>query len=497
MGERLGDLMAERGVAFGTSGARGLVTALDDRVVYAVTRAFLELLDARGELGARALAVAGDLRPSTPRIVEAVGRAALDVGCELLPCGLIPTPALACWAFSRRTPSIMVTGSHIPDDRNGLKLNTPTGELTKADEVAMLERVVDVPAASELAAGSHSSPRSTLPAAEEAYEQRYVRALGEGALEGLRVAVYGHSAVGRDSLAWLLEELGATVVRVGWSERFVPVDTEAVRAEDAALALDVARAERVAAIVSTDGDGDRPLVFDETGALVRGDVLGLLTAGLVGASSLAVPITCTTAIERSGRFSAVRRTRIGSPFVIEAMLALAREAEPAVGFEANGGFLTASPVRLGAGTLSPLPTRDAMLPMLAVLEACARGAPLSTQVARLPERHTWSDRVPDVPSSESRAFLRELADGGAPALEALLGSSLGPVRELSTLDGVRATFESGDVVHFRASGNAPEIRYYVEAAARAGREALSALAEGALRARFGGAGDRAKVGGKP
>lgn len=488
--------MAQSGVAFGTSGARGLVTALDDRVVYAVTRAFLELLEARGELGARALAVAGDLRPSTPRIVEAVGRAALDLGFELLPCGRIPTPALACWAFARGAPAIMVTGSHIPDDRNGLKLNTPTGELTKRDELAMQERLVELPTAAELAAGPRLPPKSALPAAEDAYEQRYLRALGEGALLGLRVAVYGHSAVGRDSLAWLLEELGATVVRVGWSDRFVPVDTEAVRPEDAALALEVAQAERVAAIVSTDGDGDRPLVFDEAGSLVRGDVLGLLTAGLVGARALAVPLTCTTAIERTGRFS-VRRTRIGSPFVIEAMLALAREAEPAVGFEANGGFLTASPVRLGAGTLGPLPTRDALLPMLAVLEACARGTPLSSQVAGLPERHTWSDRVPDVPARESRAFLSALAEGGGPAFEALVGPRLGPVRELSTQDGVRATFASGDVVHFRASGNAPEIRYYVEAADRAGREALSGLASAALRARFGDGADRAKVGETP
>ncbi|EYB47298.1 hypothetical protein BU65_24160 [Escherichia coli] len=35
-------------------------------------------------------------------------------------------------------PGIMVTGSHIPYDRNGLKFYTPEGEITKADEQEIL-----------------------------------------------------------------------------------------------------------------------------------------------------------------------------------------------------------------------------------------------------------------------------------------------------------------------------------------------------------------------
>lgn len=48
--------------------------------------------------------------------------------------GAIPTPALTCFAIQKEKGSIMVTGSHIPFDRNGYKLNTSKGELLKTDE---------------------------------------------------------------------------------------------------------------------------------------------------------------------------------------------------------------------------------------------------------------------------------------------------------------------------------------------------------------------------
>ena len=40
---------------------------------------------------------------------------------------------------------------------------------------------------------------------------------------------------------------------------------------------------RLDALVSTDGDGDRPLIADETGAVLRGDAVGIAD----GASSSA------------------------------------------------------------------------------------------------------------------------------------------------------------------------------------------------------------------
>ncbi len=69
-----------------------------------------------------------------------------------------------------------------------------------------------------------------------AYRARYVAFFGAEALAGLVVGVYQHSAVGRDVLCEILEALGAKPVALGRSDRFIPVDTEALRPEDVALA---------------------------------------------------------------------------------------------------------------------------------------------------------------------------------------------------------------------------------------------------------------------
>ncbi len=140
------DLMAQSGVAFGTSGARGLATAMTDRVCYLYARGFLQYLEAASELrrGRSLVAVGGDFRPSTDRVMEAVCRAAEDMGFQAVNCGKVPSPAVAGFGFQRQAPSIMVTGSHIPDDRNGIKFNNkPGGEILKDDERGMSSQVVE------------------------------------------------------------------------------------------------------------------------------------------------------------------------------------------------------------------------------------------------------------------------------------------------------------------------------------------------------------------
>ena len=87
--------MARSGVAFGTSGARGLATAMTDCVCYAYTRGFLQYLESIGELSraGERVAVGGDFRPSTDRVMAAVCRAADDMGYWAVNCGKIPSPA--------------------------------------------------------------------------------------------------------------------------------------------------------------------------------------------------------------------------------------------------------------------------------------------------------------------------------------------------------------------------------------------------------------------
>jgi phosphomannomutase len=484
-------LMQESGVAFGTSGARGLVSAMTDRVCYGYTAGFLRHMADEGEFSPGGkVALAGDLRPSTPRILAACARAVRDLGGVPVLCGYVPTPALALFAFARGIPSLMVTGSHIPADRNGIKFYRSAGEVLKDDEAGMSRQSVDLGAGRFDAAGMLVE-RETLPPvtdAETAYVQRYLDHFGPGALTGKRIGVYQHSAVGRDVLARILTGLGAEIELLGRSEVFVPVDTEAIRPEDVVLARQWAAEHGYDAIVSTDGDSDRPLIADETGKWLRGDVLGILSAAGVDATSVITPVSSNSAVEACGRFGHVGRTRIGSPYVISAMQAeLAAGSARVVGYEANGGFLLGSAIPGKTGTTVALPTRDAVLPMLLVLTADAPS--VSAQLASLPQRYTCSDRIIPFPPEASARLFGQLTAGDDAARIALqtslFGMFAGTALSVDLTDGVRARFANGGVIHLRGSGNAPELRCYTEGSSEAEAVTLNADATVAIKALLG------------
>jgi phosphomannomutase len=459
------EFMMSSGVLFGTSGARGLVSAMTDAVCQAYVSAFLHAVvpqSSRMVLGC-------DLRPSSPAIARACAAAMVATGRQVVFAGALPTPALAFYALQNGLPAVMVTGSHIPFDRNGIKFYRADGEISKADEAAIM--AVPVP-------GEVFPPLADLPLYAEvmaAYMARYRAFFPADFLAGRRIGVYEHSGVARDALGELLRDLGATVVSLGRTDAFVPVDTEAVSAADQAMATAWAAEHRLDAILSTDGDADRPLIADERGQWLRGDIVGLLCARYLGAQVVATPVSCNTAIEVCGAFSQVLRTRIGSPYVIAAMEAeLAAGERGVVGFEANGGFLLGDAVERQGRRLDPLPTRDAVLPMLALLALAAeRGEPLSHQVADLPARFTASDRIQDFPTATSQALLEALAEEAAERA-ALLSDLCGEIVQIDQTDGLRMSCADGEIVHLRPSGNAPELRSYAEAATAERAEELVA-----------------------
>ena len=481
------ELMVCSGVAFGTSGARGLATAMTDRVCYAYTKGFLQYLEGIGELkrAGERVAVGGDFRPSTDRVMAAVCRAADDMGYRAVNCGKVPSPAVALFGLENKIPAMMITGSHIPDDRNGIKFNKVTGEVLKEDEKGMSSQVVELDDALFGADGNFVKVTplpEVSPVAGENYVMRYLNYFSHDALNGLRIGVYQHSAVGRDVLVKILSHLGAEVTPLGRSEKFIPVDTEAIRPEDVQLAHEWAATGKFDALVSADGDSDRPLVSDENGNWLRGDVAGILCAKYLEADSISTPVSCNTAVEKCGWFKEIRRTRIGSPFVVSSMIqASAAGAKRVVGYEANGGFLLNSDIESGGRKLRALPTRDAVIVMLGILLlAQSQNKKVSELAAGLPARFTASDRLKNFATEKSRAILAGFNSGSAAAdqaaIEKMFGSICGPVAGLNRTDGLRIVFVNEEVIHLRPSGNAPEFRCYAEAATDARARDITAKA---------------------
>lgn len=478
-------------LGFGTSGLRGLVVDMTDLECYINTLGFLDFLQQQCYQAGSEIILAGDLRTSTPRIMSAVMQAITERGYTPVNCGLVPTPTAALYAYQQSKPCVMVTGSHIPADRNGIKYYKPSGEVLKADETAIKACVAQAREgvyASEAGAlfneeGALVNPPE-LPSADAQasanYKARYADFFAPNGLAGKKIVLYQHSAVGRDIIADILMAHGAEVVAVDRSDSFVPIDTENVtEAEKAQFKGYAETYPDVFAIVSTDGDSDRPFVIDENGEFYRGDILGCIVADYLGAGFAALPISSNDAADEFLKSNDVPfvHTRIGSPYVIVAM----DEAEadgPRVGWEVNGGFLVGSEITKEGKVLPPLPTRDAVLPILCALYAAAEANTTVSQLfKRLPERFTGGGLLDDVPMDKIKSFLQVCDDTAK--TQALMdtvfdGSNLGEVTNLDLTDGLRVRLASGNVIHFRPSGNAPQFRVYTNAGSQEEADSLVA-----------------------
>jgi phosphomannomutase len=539
-----------RPLRFGTSGRRGLLADLTQLEVYICALGELRYLQALSPAaggvprGGR-FYFAHDLRPSSVAVVnspaargglaQAIQQAIIDAGMEPVNLGPLPTPALMSYACERRCGSMMVTGSHIPFDRNGYKTNSARGELLKKDEAPVGEQVDRV--RQELYAqgaarspfdgrGLLKRPPQLLPPlaeARQAYLDRYLRFFSGGALRGLRLLVYQHSAVGRDLLVEVLQQLGAEVFAAGRSDTFVPIDTEAIDAAQLEVIEQLAHEAWRAggpfdAVVSTDGDSDRPLLvgLERSGAgqlsarFFGGDLVGMVVAEYLGADAVVVPISCNDAIDRGALKPLLEpKTRIGSPYVIAGMeQAAARGRQRVCGWEANGGFLTGSDIERAGRLLPALPTRDAFLPIIAPLaSARERGLTLTQRFEQLPRRFSRAGLLRNFPRSAALHIVESLSvDGvanigfapdGPSATDAAgqpvtglderllvvkrrLGEAFtaadgfAEVAGVNYTDGVRVYFSTGEVAHVRPSGNADELRIYAVADTQARADAIAA-----------------------
>ncbi|MBK8870061.1 MAG: mannose-6-phosphate isomerase, class I [Elusimicrobia bacterium] len=512
-------------LAFGTSGLRGRIEDITDLEAYVNTRGFLRWVRSQGDIGRKWRVPVGiDLRPSSPRIAQAVAKAIEEEGSVVENVGHVPSPALMFYGVSHCTPSVMVTGSHSPFDRNGIKFNLPDGEVMKEHEQKILSFVNDV------RAQEYNRPRDESPfddrgffkpgladplpiessTARSAYLQRHIDFFPANGLGGMRILVYQHSAVGRDLLVEILRSLGADVVAVGRSDTFVPIDTEDISAERLEdlqrMAADAVRTTGpIDALVSTDGDSDRPLVcgVQENGQIVffSGDIVGPLVAEYLGAAGVVVPISVNDGVDLFLKGKVLPRTRIGSPYVIEGMRSAPSDLSPVVGYEANGGFLLNSAIQRNGRSLAPLSTRDAVLPILCVLlSARERGLSVVQLFDRLPRRFTKAGLLDNFPKENAFHVLGALSpartdvvdvdferDGKVVArnslgwpvaldettvaqlrkshdrLESVFSEERGfggGIRRMNFLDGLRLSFGNNDVAHVRPSGNAPQLRIY-------------------------------------
>lgn len=497
---------------FGTSGIRAFVTDMTDMECYINTRGFIKYLNKIKEIKAGdKITLAGDLRESTPRIMRAVHQAIQDEGYKTIYCGFMPTPTLSYYSWKRKLPAIMVTGSHIPNNQNGIKFTKSLGEVLKNDEKNILKNIkiarmkeyskneknslfdingtfkklIDLPSVSE--------EKNAL----EEFKKRYISIFPFNILKGKKIVLYEQSAVGRDLLKDILTSLGALVITVKRSTKFIPIDTEKIPDHITYSLKKWAKKFKPFAIVSTDGDSDRPLLADETGSFLPGDLLGTLVSLYLKPTFVALPISSNDAVILALKKENIEvvLTKIGSPYVIEAMNKKLLQAPntKAVSWERNGGYITGSDLIINGKIFSSLPTRDSILPILiALIFATEEKKSLSYLInEKLPHRFIIANTIDNKTKGcelYTASLGKNIINFFSPKeksikeinfttnttkkeksiklkLESYFNFNLGysSISSINYIDGIRISFSNGDVVHLRPSSNAPEFRIYATA----------------------------------
>jgi phosphoglucosamine mutase len=353
------------GKYFGTDGIRGRANTpkmspeLAMRVAIAAGRSF----PARGE---RMRVVIGkDTRLSGYMIESAMVAGFTSAGVDVFLLGPIPTPAVAMLTRSLRADmGVMISASHNPFDDNGIKLFGPDGyKLNDAIE-ADIEALVDQAGSLSLPQGRGLGRAKRIDGVHDRYIEFAKRTLPRNvSLEGLRVVVDCANGAAYKVAPAALWELGAEVISIGVEPDGMNINRDCGSTHPVALSRKVHEV-RADIGIALDGDADRVILVDETGAVIDGDqIMALIArswheAGRLEGGGLVATIMSNLGLERfmTGLNLKLHRTKVGDRYVVEHMRANGLN----IGGEQSGHVVLSDFGTTGDGLVSALQVLSAM-----------------------------------------------------------------------------------------------------------------------------------------
>jgi phosphoglucosamine mutase len=374
---------------FGTDGIRGVANVdLKPTLAYALGRATARhLVGPGGEL-----IVGQDTRRSGDMFVAAITAGATSLGSNVRQVGVVPTPALAFLTGDGPfAAGIMVSASHNPADDNGLKvLDTDGLKLDDAieDEIeALIWRVEELGGAGNAELGVASSARDLL---DRYRAHRLTLAESVGA-SGVRVVLDCANGSGGVVAPEILAATGATVEVIHNDPDGVNINVECGATAPASLAREVvARGADIG--IALDGDADRLIAVDSTGAVVDGDqVLGILALDRLERDALVRNALVVSVLSNGGLQAVVEeaggqviRTPVGDKYILDGMLV----AGATLGGEKSGHVIIREQTTSGDGIVTGIEVLRVMRRRgTSLAELAARIPMLPQQQRAVPARH--------------------------------------------------------------------------------------------------------------
>ncbi|MDR3686041.1 MAG: phosphoglucosamine mutase [Coriobacteriia bacterium] len=307
---------------FGTDGVRGIANAeLTPELAFKLGEAAGHFL---GDKGRGRIVVGRDTRRSGEMLEAALVAGICAGGADALLAGIIPTPAVALLTRDLGADGgVVISASHNAPEYNGIKFFSRDGFKLPDDLEDEIETFTQAERDWERPVGDGVGVAMPIDGAVERYIQHCVATI-DGDLTGLKIALdCGHGAA---SVATpeTLRRLGAEVVAINcdWTGMDINVGcgsthlgpvTELVRSTGADLGI------------AHDGDADRVLAVDETGAEVDGDAIMAITAAQMhDAGELPLDTVVSTVMANLGfelamkeRGITVIKTKVGDRYVLE------------------------------------------------------------------------------------------------------------------------------------------------------------------------------------
>ena len=442
-------------IYFGTDGIRGefggrLVNpAFFERLGVALRKYLREKATNRK----RMIVVGRDSRKSGLELESGFIRGVSDSGIKIAKMGVVPTPAVSMYMRKKQADiGVVVTASHNPYTDNGIKFFSSGGYKIEDEVEERIEELIAVETKDDVSRGE--------PLIEEVnwlneYREYAESLLPLNCLRGWKIVVDTAHGATVNSTPNVLRSYGAMVVTIGDAPNGENINA-GVGSEYPEVLGERVRLEGANLGIAHDGDGDRVVFCDESGAVLKGDeILTILAIDALKKNKLPGKTLVTTivsslgldkALEKAG--ARVERVAVGDRNVTEAMLG----GGYTLGGEASGHFVLGDITSTGDGLMAALRIIEVLLENKKPLSQLRCGFELYPQVQcnlsveekipleEIPELKNCVDKIEDSMAGEGRILIRY--SGTEPKIRLLVEAT-----DVRTLNGAMESLKKVVIEH--------------------------------------------------
>lgn len=429
---------------FGTNGVRGVIGKDMTPDI------MLNLGAALGSLRKGTVAVGRDTRTSGPALSHALKSGLLLTGCDVIDCGILPTPALQYLVKEHYDAGAMITASHNPPEYNGLKVIEPDGTEMGDDATIELEnrffsKSFTIQPWDKVGTESDGSARL------EEYISAIVSHFPPDIGKNFTVVVDPGSGPASLTTPRILTRLGCRVHTINdqLDGRF-PGRLPEPSAEGLRALSDAVVSTKAVFGVAHDGDADRAVFVDENGNYIEeNQEFGVIAEEICSREKglVVTPVSTSQIIEKIAEKygSNIKYTPVGSIYVARTMLDHISAGEKVVfGGEGNGGLIFPNHQFCRDG---------GMTAAMMVWVLTSRNQSLSALVKKLPRNFMIKEKIH---SHKSGALIAHIIQSF-------------PHLKIDKTDGVKISAPSAWAL-IRPSGTEPFMRVIVESDTRENAE---------------------------